>query len=87
MLNTLRQNSWWLAIALADVSQQGAVGGGAAALVIAALLNAIAHTIWLSLPQLWRDRLCDQLASIRTRIMAPFRNGPPNSQGHHHAYR
>jgi hypothetical protein len=85
MLNTLKQNSWWLAITLAGVSEQGAVAPGATAIVIAALLKAIAHAIWLSLPRLRRDRLCDQLS--RARLTASFRKSPADNQEHHHAYR
>jgi hypothetical protein len=83
MLNTLKQNSWWLAITLAGVYQQGAAAPGAAAIVIATLLSAIAHAIWLSLPQLWRD----QLAPSRARITVPLRKSPVKAQEHHHAYR
>jgi len=86
MLNTLKRNSWWLAISLAGVSQHGAVGPGAAAIVIAALLKATAHATWLSLPQLWRGRLRDELALSRARITVPFRKRPANSQEHPHAY-
>ena len=87
MLNTLRQSSWWLVVTLVGVSAQGAAGPSATAMVIAGLLKAIAHAIWLSLPQLWRGQFCDQLASIRTKITALFRKRPSNSQEHHHAYR
>jgi len=80
MLNALKQNSWWLVMSLAGVSQQGALGPCAAAFVIITLLKAIARAICLSLPQLWRNWLCDQLASIRTRIIVRFRKRPSNSQ-------
>jgi hypothetical protein len=83
MPNTLKQNSWWLAITLARVYQQGAVAPGGAAIVIATLLKAIAHAIWLSSPQLWRD----QLAPSRTGITVPLRESPAKTQEHHHAYR
>ncbi|MGA2054076.1 MAG: hypothetical protein ABSG88_02085 [Bradyrhizobium sp.] len=82
MLNTLKQNSWWLAITLAGAYQQGALVPGAAAIVIATLLKAIAHAIWLSLPQRWRD----QLAPSRARITVPLRKSQANNQEHHHAY-
>jgi hypothetical protein len=68
MLKALTQKSWWLAITWGGVSQPGAVGPGAAALVIATLLTAIAHAIWLLLPQLWRDRHCHELASSQAKI-------------------
>jgi len=83
MLNTLKQNSWWLATTLAGVYQQGAVAPGAAAIVIATLLKAIAHTIWLSSPRQWRD----QLAPSRARITVPLRKSPAKTQEHRHAYR
>jgi hypothetical protein len=63
MLNTLKQKIWWFAIVLAGVSQHGAFGPGATALIGATVLKAIAHAIWLSLPQLWRDRRPHELAS------------------------
>jgi hypothetical protein len=82
MLNTLKQNSWWLAITLAGVYQQGAVAPDAAVIVIATLLKVIAHAIWLSLTQFWRD----QLAPSRARITVPLRKSPAKTQEHHHAY-
>jgi hypothetical protein len=82
MLNTLKQNSWWLAITLAGVYQQGALAPGAAVIVIATLLKAIVHAIWLSLPQLWRDRLAPSPAGITLFL----RKSPAKTQGHHHAY-
>jgi len=77
MLNALKQNSWWLAMSLAGVSQQGAVGPCAAAIVITTLLKAIAHAIWFSLPQLWRDRLCDEFASSRAKIQTDAKAAAP----------
>jgi hypothetical protein len=76
MLKALKQKIWWLAIALAGVSQHGAVGAGAAAgaLIVATFLKAIAHGIWLSLPQQWRDRHCHELASNRAGIRIDVRS-------------
>jgi hypothetical protein len=82
VLNTLKQNSWWLAVTLAGFYQQGAVVPGAAVIVIATLFKAIAHAIWPSLPQLWRD----QLAPSQARITVPLRKSPAKTQEHHHAY-
>ena len=86
MLNTLKQNGWWLAITLDGVYQQGTSAPGAAVIVIATLLKAIAHAIWLSSPQLWRDWLCDQLARSLARITTPLPRCPAKTQEHHHAY-
>ena len=77
MLNTLKQNSWWLAVTLAGIYQQGAVAPGAAAMVIAALVKAITPAVWLSLPQSWRLRLCNQLTSSRTKSRCSFERGRP----------
>ena len=82
MLNTLKQNSWWLAIYLADVYQQSAEAPGAAVIVTATLLKAIACAVWLSLPPPWRDRL----APGRAGIAAPLRKSSAHNQEHHHAY-
>jgi hypothetical protein len=86
MLNTLKQNSWWLAVTLAGFYQQGAVAPGAAAMVIAALVKAITRAVWLSLPQPWRHRLCNQLTSSQTKITLLIRKRPSSNQEHHHAY-
>jgi hypothetical protein len=51
MLKTLKQKIWWFAIILAGVSQHGALGLGAAVLIVATFLKAIAH-VWRSLPRL-----------------------------------
>jgi hypothetical protein len=61
MQKALEQKIWWLAIVFADLSRDGAAGPDAAVLVLAALLEAVARAIWLSLlqPSLlqpWRDR-------------------------------
>jgi hypothetical protein len=55
----------------------------AAVILIAMLFKAIAHAIWPSLPQLWRD----QLAPSRARITVPLRKSPAKIQEHHHACR
>jgi hypothetical protein len=82
MLNTLKRNSWWLAITLAGVYQQGSAAPGAAVIVTATLLKVIAHAIWHSLPQRRRD----QLAPSRAGITVPLRKSQANNQEHHHAY-
>lgn len=74
MLKALKQKIWWLAITLAGISQHGTAGAGAAALIVATLLKAIAHAIWLSLPQLWRERHCHELASNRAGIQIDVRS-------------
>jgi hypothetical protein len=80
MLKVLKQKIWWFAISLAGASQHGAAGAGAAALVAVPLLGAIAHSIWLSFRQLWRDR---QSATGPTTVR--FRTRPANSQERRHA--
>jgi hypothetical protein len=74
MLKALEQKIWWLAITLAGVSQHSTMGAGAAALIVAMLLKAIAHATWLSLPQLWRDQHRHELASSRARIRSDVRS-------------
>jgi hypothetical protein len=83
MLNTLKQSGWWLAVTLAGVSQDGATAASVGALIVGVLLKA-ARAVWLSLPQLSRDRHRHELASSRARI--EFSKRPANNQGHHHAY-
>jgi len=82
VLNTLKQNSWWLAITLTGACQQGSVVPSAAVIIVATLFKAIAHAIWCSLPQLWRD----QLVPSRAGIIEPLRKSPAKIQEHHHAY-
>jgi hypothetical protein len=73
MMKVLKQKIWWLAIVSAGASQHGEVGASAVAVIAAILLKTIAHAIWLTLPQLWRKWLRDELASSRTRIQTDER--------------
>jgi hypothetical protein len=73
MMNVLKQKIWWLATVSAGASQHGEVGASAVAVIAAILLKAIALAVWLSLPQLWRKWLRDELASSRTRIQTDVR--------------
>jgi hypothetical protein len=88
MLKDLKRRICWVAITLAGFSQPGPMGSGAAVLIIAALLNAAARAIWLSLlqpsllqpslpqpslPQPWRDRHHHELPSRRARVRSDVR--------------
>jgi hypothetical protein len=72
----------WLAITLTGACQQGSVVPSAAVIIVATLFKAIAHAIWCSLPQLWRD----QLVPSRAGIIEPLRKSPAKIQERHHAY-
>jgi MFS transporter, DHA2 family, multidrug resistance protein len=56
MLNTLKRNSWWLAITLAGVYQQGAAAPGAAVIVIAFLVHTFTAERPFMRSALFRDR-------------------------------
>lgn len=51
MLQDLNRRICWAAITLAGFSQPGPMGSGATVVFVAALLNAAARAIWLSLSQ------------------------------------
>jgi hypothetical protein len=74
MMKVLKQKIWWLAIVSAAASQRGEIGASAIAVIATILLKAIAHAIWLSLPQLWRKWLRDELASSRAKLQTDMRS-------------
>jgi hypothetical protein len=92
MLKAFEQRIWWLTITFAGVCQDDAMEPGGTVLVIATLLGAIAHTIWVSLPQLRRDpHRCELSSSTPLRPAAgpkaePVRTRSANNQEGHHAY-
>jgi hypothetical protein len=88
MLQDLKHKVCWVAIILAGLSQPGPTGSGAAALFVAAVLNAAARAIWLSLlqsslpqptlPGSWRDRHRHELPLCRTSVRSDTRKATPS---------